>query len=116
MTRSDKILCWVYAVIAVAALIATWTHNLAFFFQPNNGGAAGYIGGLYANPSAASFTNDILFYALAGGIFMVIEAGRLGIRHVWFYLVMSGIIAISVMFPLFLIARQAALARQRAQP
>ena len=116
MTRNDKLLCLIYAVIAVAALVATWTNNIAFFQLPNNGGAAGYLAGLYANPAAAAFTNDILFYALAGGLFMVLEARRLGIRYVWVYLVLSGLIAISVMFPLFLIARQAALARQRAQP
>ena len=115
LTRTDKLLCAAYVAIALVALWATWSHNIAFFQLPNNGGAAGYIAGLYANHAAASFTNDILLYAVAGGLFMVVEARRLGIKYVWVYLLLSGLIAISVMFPLFLVARQVALARQRAQ-
>ncbi len=114
MTRSEKILCIVYAVIAVVALVTTQVNNVVFFLQPQNGGVAGWISALYANPAVASFTNDIILYVVAGFIFMVIEARRLGIRHVWVYLLLSGLIAVSVMFPLFLIARQYELARQRA--
>ena len=114
MTRSEKTLCIVYAVIAVVALVVTQVNNIAFFLQPQNGGMVGYILALYANPAAASFTNDIILYVLAGFIFMVIEARRLGIRHVWVYLLLSGLIAVSVMFPLFLIARQYEISRQRA--
>jgi hypothetical protein len=114
MTRSEKTLCIVYAVIAVVALAATQVNNIAFFLQPQNGGAVGFVFALYANSAAASFTNDLLLYALAGCIFMVTEARRLGIRYVWVYLLLSGLIAVSVMFPLFLIARQYELSRQRA--
>lgn len=114
MTRADKLQCLIYAVIAAAALVATWTQNIAFFQLPNNGGLPGFIAALYVNPAAASITNDVLFYVLAGWLFMVVEARRLGIRHVWVYVVLSGLIAVSVMFPLFLITRQRALARQRA--
>jgi len=113
MTRSEKNLCIVYAVIAVVALVATQVNNIAFFLQPQNGGMAGYINALYANPAVASFTNDILLYALAGSIFMAVEAQRLGIRYVWVYIVLSFLIAVSVMFPLFLIVRQYATSRQR---
>lgn len=116
MTRAEKGLCGVYAVIAVMALIATWSNNLVFFQQPNNGGLAGFVAALYVNPAAASITNDILFLCLVSFVFMVVEASRLGIRHVWVYLVLSGLIAVSVMVPLFLIVRQMALARQRGRP
>ena len=114
MTRSEKTLCIVYAVIAVVALVATQVNNIAFFLQPQNGGMMGYISALYVNPAAASFTNDILLYALAGCIFMAVEARRLGIRHVWVYILLSFLVAVSVMFPLFLIARQYEMSRQRA--
>ena len=114
MTRSEKTLCIVYGIIAVAALVATQVNNVAFFLQPQNGGIMGYGNALYANPAVASFTNDILLYALAGCIFMAVEAQRLGIRYVWVYIVLSFVIAVSVMFPLFLIARQYAISRQHA--
>jgi len=113
MTRSEKTLCIVYAIIAVVALVATQVNNIAFFLQPQNGGMIGYRNALYANPAVASFTNDILLYALAGCIFMAVEARRLRIRYVWVYILLSFLIAVSVMFPLFLIARQYEISRQR---
>lgn len=114
MTRSEKILCLVYAAIAVIALIVTQVNNVAFFLQPQNGGLVGWIAALYANPAVASFTNDVILYCVAGYLFMVVEARRLGIRHVWAYLLLSSFGAVSVMFPLFLIARQYEMARKRA--
>jgi hypothetical protein len=41
---------------------------------------------------------------------MVIEARKLGIRWVWAYVVLGFLVAISVTFPLFLIARERRLA------
>jgi hypothetical protein len=41
---------------------------------------------------------------------MVLEARKLGIRWVWAYVVFGVLIAISVTFPLFLIARERRLA------
>ena len=115
MTRSEKTLCIVYAIIAVVALLATQVNNIAFFLQPQNGGMIGYRNALYANPAVASFTNDLLLYALAGCIFMAVEARRLRIRYVWVYILLSFLIAVSVMFPLFLIARQYEISRQHLQ-
>ncbi len=113
LTRTDKLLCGLYAALALGALIATWSNNIVFFQQPNNGGLVGFIAAWYANPAVASITNDALFFCLAIYVFMVVEARRLGLRHVWVYLVLSGLIAVSVMVPLFLIVRQRALARRR---
>lgn len=116
MTRSEKILCAVYAAIAVIALFATWSYNLAFMAQPDNGMMAGFFRAAYSNPAAASFSNDLLMLTIAACIFMVFEARRLNVRFVALYIVLSAIIAISVMFPLFLIARQRKLAEKRAAP
>jgi hypothetical protein len=119
MNRAEKILCVVYAALAVVALIVTLVNNLAFFLQPQTGGlvtgVVGYVSALYANPAVASFTNDIIVYVVVGYVFMVVEARRLGIRHVWVYLVLSSLVAVSVMFPLFLIVRQITLAKLRVQ-
>ena len=115
MTRFEKTICVVYAVIALVALATTWINNIAFFNQPQNGGALGFYYALYANPATASFTNDLLLYAISGCIFMAVEARRLGIRYVWVYILLSLLIAVSVMFPLFLIARQYEISRQNSQ-
>ena len=112
MNGTDRSLIALYAVLAAAALYATWSHNLEFFALPDNGGAPGFIRQAYANPAAASLANDILFVCLAAFAFMLVESRRLGIRFVWLYIVLSLAIAVSVIFPLFLIARQLRLARQ----
>ena len=114
MTRSEKIICGVYAAIAVIALVATWSNNIAFMLAPQNQNAWSFVQALYANGATASITNDLLLYALAGSIFMVLEGERLQMRYVWLYILLSLLIAISVMFPLFLIARQIKIAQQRA--
>ena len=47
---------------------------------------------------------------------MVVEARRLGIRFVWLYVILGFAIAISVTFPLFLIAREMRLAKTDSTP
>ncbi len=112
MNRRDKFLCLAYLVIAVIALVATWSNNLAFIAQPHASMTREFFQAAYSNPAAASFSNDLLMLTIAACIFMVMEARRLNIRFVAVYILLSAAIAISVMFPLFLIARQLALAAQ----
>jgi hypothetical protein len=47
---------------------------------------------------------------------MVAEARRLGVRFVWLYVILGFAIAISVTFPLFLIARERRLAKLETVP
>jgi hypothetical protein len=108
MPTSRKVLCAVYAAISVAALIATWSQNVAYF----NGtpGVPQGLGSFFAEtrvtPASRSITVDILFFFLAAAIFMVIESRKNGVKFVWAYILGGGLIAISVTFPLFLIARE----------
>jgi len=107
MSGSRKqVLCVVYALLAMAALIATWSQNLAFFAASPGVGAVGFVRAAYANPAAASLSNDLLFLCAAAIVWMLVEARRHKIRFVWLYVVLSFAIAISVTFPLFLIARE----------
>jgi hypothetical protein len=104
MTNKDKLICATYALIAIAALPATWINNLAFMNQPNHSFTDFFVAA-YANAAAASLANDLFLLAIAASIFMVVEGKRVGVRFVWLYLLLSGILAISVTFPLFLLAR-----------
>lgn len=112
LTRTDKILCAVYAVVAVVALIATWWNNIAFF-RTESTSLIDFFRSGYANYGSSSLTNDLMLFALAAIVFMVVEARRIGIPKVWIYVVLSGLVAVSVAFPLFLIRRQVVLAGQR---
>ena len=104
-----------YATIAVVALFATWSNNIEFFRQPDNGGLIGFLRGGYANPAAASLSNDLFMLGAAAAVLMFVEAKRLGIRYVWVYVLLSFAIAVSVMFPLFLLARQIKLEALQSQ-
>lgn len=112
MPSSRIALCVVYAAIAFAALIATWSQNLAYFhgvtdFLPALGA---FIEDTKVTPAARSITVDIGLFFLAAAIFMVIEARKHGVRFVWAYIAGGLFIAISVTFPLFLIARELRMA------
>lgn len=61
-------------------------------------------------PAARSITVDIGLFFLAAAIFMVIEANKHAVRFVWVYIALGLFVAISVTFPLFLIARELRLA------
>ncbi len=109
----SRTLCWTYGLIAVAALVATWSQNIRFFAQDDNDGLWGFIRDSYDNPASSSITNDLFLIVVAVFVFMVVESRRVGIRHVWLYMVGSLAIAVSVFFPLFLLARELKLARHQ---
>ncbi len=110
LPTASKVLCAVYAVIAIAALVATWSQNAAYF-----GNASGFLLDFFndskVTPASRSLTADITLFFLAAAILMVIEARKHGIRFVWAYIVGGLAIAISVTFPLFLIARELRVGR-----
>jgi hypothetical protein len=110
LPTSSKVLCAIYGVIAVAALIATWSQNIAYFSTPS--GLGGFWADTKVNPASRSITVDIVLFAIAAAILMVIEARKHGVRFVWLYIVGGLLIAISVTFPLFLIAREVRVGRK----
>jgi Terpene cyclase DEP1 len=116
MPRSRQLLCIVYGAIALLALIATWSQNLSYF-RSEDGLVRGFVlatarfwPDTLTTPAGVSITVDLGFFFLAAAVFMVIEARRLGIRFVWLYVILGLLVAISVTFPLFLIARERRLA------
>jgi hypothetical protein len=117
MSRPRRLLCAAYAAIAVLALFATWTQNVAYFV-PGEGAlgfanaTARFWAATYANPATTSITIDLALLLVPLLAWMVIEARRLGIRFVWLYFVLGCLVAISVTFPLFLIARERRLAER----
>lgn len=94
----------------------TWGQNLLYFQGPNPAGFGQYLLDLKVNGAARSFTVDIGLFLLAGAGLMVVEARRLGVKFVWLYVLLGFAIAISVTFPLFLIAREMRLAKTETTP
>ena len=115
MPPTRTLVCIAYALTAHVAFVGTWSQNVAYF-RPDDGLAgfalatARFWPDTLTTPASVSVTVDLGLFFLAAALFMVLEARRLGIRFVWVYVVLGLLVAISVTFPLFLIARERRLA------
>lgn len=114
LSGTDKLLCGIYLVLAVAALVFAFGNTVAYMLSDGNGGVTGFFAAGYVNYATSSLTNDLLIVAVAAVVLMVAEGRRLGVRFVWAYVAAGFLIAISVSFPLFLIARQLKLAEAKS--
>ena len=109
MTRPRKILCLFYFAIAAVALVACWRENLSYAPAGPFVGLSDFLRDLRLTAASRSIAIDISLFFLSASVWMVSEAKRLRMRWVSLYIVFGLIIAISVTFPLFLIARERAL-------
>jgi hypothetical protein len=102
MTRHWSPLALVYLGLAIAGLVGTWWFNALAIIQVRD-----FIGDLTSSgPAVSSITVDLLVVAVAGSVFLIVEARRLGMRFGWLYVAASGITAFAFTFPLFLAIRQ----------
>ncbi|MFN3949297.1 DUF2834 domain-containing protein [Microbacterium sp.] len=91
-----------FLVLSLAGLAGTWTFNAFAIVQMRD-----FLGDLVSSgPAVSSITVDLLVVAIAGSVFILVEARRLGMRFAWLYIVLSGITAFAFTFPLFLAMRQ----------
>jgi hypothetical protein len=112
MTRTDKTLCAVYAAFAAIALVGTQWALLDFLRSDENDMGA-MVDRLTANSVVGFVGIDLGVVALVAAIFMVVEGRRLKVPWWWAYVALVFLVAASVAFPLFLIARTRVLARDR---
>lgn len=106
---SRKVLCVIYGAIAIAALIATWSQIGPYLHSPADF-LVTFWRDVKANSASRFIAADALMLALSATILMVIEARKHNVGFVWLYVLGSFFIAVSVMFPLFLIARELRIA------
>ncbi len=116
MSIKDKLICGIYALTALVAFPATWINNYLFMTQASDAAFLDFFQAAYVNAAAASLTNDLFLVALAACVFIVVEGQRVGVRYYWLYLLLSPIVAISVTFPLFLLARHLKLSKSQDTP
>jgi hypothetical protein len=102
MTRHWTPLALLYLALAGVGLIGTWVFNVMAITQ-----LVDFLGDLVdSGPAVSSITVDLLVVAIAGSVFLIVEAKRVGMRHGWLYVVLSGVTAFAFTFPLFLAMRQ----------
>src|SRR5215203_716098 len=113
MTRDWTPLAFAYLLLAVAGLLGSWWFNVLAFVQ-----MADFLGDLTnSGPAVSSITVDLLVVALAGSVFLLVEARRLRMRFGWLYVVGAGLTAFAFTFPLFLAMRERRTTRlARATP
>ncbi len=101
-----------FLVLAIAGLIGTWTYNVIAIVERRD-----FFGDWFGSgPAVGSLTMDLLIMAVAACALIVIEGRRLGMKHLWAYIVFSGLTAIAFTFPLFLANRERRLKQLAEQP
>lgn len=101
-----------YALMAIVGVCATWYFNLQAMELDPNFSFASFIGDNYVNPSSASIANDIVVILVVFFFWSFVEARRLEMKHWWVYVPLSIGIALAFAFPLFLLMRERAIAKQ----
>ena len=102
MTRHWTPLALVYACLAVVGLLGTWFFNVLAIVQLRD-----FIGDLVTSgPAVSSISVDLLVVAVAGSIFVIVEARRLGMRFGWLYVAGAALTAFAFTLPLFLAMRE----------
>ena len=108
-------MCGVLGFMALFALYGTWSQNLAYFADGGGPAAFGkFMLDAKVTPAGRSLGVDIAVTFYVASVLMVFEARKLGVRFVWAYVLLGLLVAISVTFPLFLIAREMKLAKGAA--
>ena len=111
MTRAETLRCWTFGLLALGALVGTqWA--LADFIS-GSGSISDFLRATVHGPAATFTTIDLLTVAIVATIFMIVEGRRVGVRLLWLYVVLVFVVAVSVAFPLFLIARTRTMAAAR---
>jgi hypothetical protein len=92
---------WFFLSLSLVGLVTAWWFNGLAILQ-----AADYGVAWFAHPVDWVLSTDLLIVAIAGVAFMIWEAKRLGMKHVWLYIVLSGVTAMACTFPFFLAMRE----------
>lgn len=69
----------------------------------------------WANAPAATLSTDIALVYVVACLWIVVEGRRLGMRHLWAYLLANTLIAVAFGLPLFLCFRERRLAQERSR-
>jgi len=111
MIRRQTLLCALYALIALAALVGTGAQIQPYLALGVVGGNMQFWQDTLVNAASRFITVDIMFVFLVVWWWMLTEARRLKMRGYGWYFPASLLIAFSATLPLFMLHRE--LARQR---
>ena len=87
--------------LSFAGLVTAWIFNGLAVMNNQDYGTA-----WTATAVDLVLTYDLGIVAVAGVIFMFVEAKRIGMKRIWVLVLLSGITAMAFVFPLFLALRE----------
>ncbi len=105
----------IYALLAVVGLVWTQYHLIGFLeWQTGDASLAAllqfnwrtFFSSGFVNPGAAFLSVDAIIGATAFLFWMLPEAGKLGMKNRWLYVVLTLGVAFAVGFPVFLLMRE----------
>jgi Terpene cyclase DEP1 len=112
MTISRRVLCIVYALVGLVALVGTWGNNIDYLDLGIVGANIHFWQETLVNPASRSITVDILCLALAAIVWMLLEARRLSMRGAWLWVLFGAFVAMGAAFPWFMVHRELTLGRK----
>lgn len=103
MTRP---ILYLYALLTLLGLVVPWYFNVEFIRAHGGFTWSAFVAEALSVPAARSIGADISIACVAFSVWMVREARRLGMRHVWVYLALIFVVAFAFACPLFLFMRE----------
>lgn len=97
---------YLYLLLAVAGLCATWYFNIKFYLLEPDTSFQNFIALTSTTWPAKSISADISVVALCFMIWMINESLKLGIRYWWLLIILTFLVALAFSFPLFLYLRE----------
>ena len=101
-----------WLLLSLSALLGTWAQILDYLKLPFMQAQVKFWQDTLLHPAGRFATIDLIFVCIAASAWMLAEARRLRIGMVWLYIVYGCFIAFSSALPLFMFARERALARR----
>jgi Terpene cyclase DEP1 len=103
-----------YGTFAIAGAIVPWYFNIRYMRESGELLTPQmWLAGGFVNSLTGSITTDFLIGTIPVLVWMIVEARRLGMRHLWFYVVTTFLIAFAFSCPLFLLMREVRLRAMR---
>ena len=90
-----------YLILSFLGIICTWYFNIQYFVGTGSVVLDPLHFALQAGstPAGASMSMDALITGLAAGLWMIIDANKIGMKHAWAYIVFGSAISFAFLFP-----------------
>lgn len=101
MTTASRVRFVIYLALSATGLVTAWVFNALAVVE-----RADYLKSWFGSAVNWVLSADLGVVAIAVVVFMFAEGSRIGMKHVWVFVVLAGVTAMAFTFPLFLAMRE----------